>query len=108
MAKVKKRKNTQVKNIATFKYKKFHHKSLALRANYCSYYPSAGPAREIFGLQFTEAGFLHFAQWKSLIDTVRKAIKGKARMRLHLFCDMVARKKKTGIRMGKGKGTEVL
>jgi ribosomal protein L16/L10AE len=55
-------------------------------------------------LKFLTGGHLYLHQLKAMRDAVKKYIKGKADLRVHFNSKLLLRKKKTGMRMGKGKG----
>jgi ribosomal protein L16/L10AE len=58
----------------------------------------------LYGLKVVKGGRLYLHQMRAIRDAVRKYIKGKADLRVHFNSKILLRKKKTGMRMGKGKG----
>lgn len=104
---LKKKKKTggaQQFNISGWRFKKFHHKDLSEKINSTNYYLSSNFVNCSFGLKVLDGGHLYFHQMKAIREAVRKYIKGKAKMKVYVNSKLLLRKKKTGMRMGKGKG----
>ena len=72
--------------------------------NSTNYYLSSGFSESLYGLKFLSGGFLYLHQLTAMRDAVRKYIKGKANLKVNFNSRLLLRKKKTGMRMGKGKG----
>jgi large subunit ribosomal protein L16 len=100
----KKKKTGSEFNISGWKFKKFHRPDFRNAINGTNYYLSGGFSECLYGLKFLTGGHLYLHQLKAMRDAVKKYIKGKADLRVHFNSKLLLRKKKTGMRMGKGKG----
>lgn len=104
---IKKKKNKKAGiefNISGWRFKKFHRPDVRSKINSTNYYLSGGFYDCLYGLKVINGGHLYLHQLRSIRDAVRKYIKGKANLRVHFNSKLLLRKKKTGMRMGKGKG----
>lgn len=91
-------------NISGWRFKKFHRVDFSKKINSTNYYLSSGFSDCLYGLKVIRGGYLYFHQMRAIRDAVRKYIKGKANLRVNFNSKLLLRKKKTGMRMGKGKG----
>ena len=102
-----KKKKQQQYNISKWKFKKFHFKLNNKNNNNTNYYLSNKFRICSYGIRLLESGYLYSHQLKAMRDAVKKFIKGKSILRTYFSCNSLLRKKKTGMRMGKGKGPEL-
>lgn len=100
----KKKKSGSEFNISGWRFKKFHRSDVRTKVNSTNYYLSGGFSNCLYGLKVVNGGNLYLHQLRAMRDAVRKYIKGKANLRVHFNSKVLVRKKKTGMRMGKGKG----
>lgn len=106
MKKTKKSKNTKnIKNISLLKYGKFHY--CFKKINSTNYYLNEPFTFLNYGLKVLDQNFLYLWQYVTLKNTLKKFIKKKKNLKIKIICKFLLRKKKTGVRMGKGKGSEI-
>jgi len=103
--KSKKKKQVQLINISNWKFKKFHFFFNKKNINYTNYFLYKKHINITYGIKFIETGFLFWRQFKSIKDSIHKFIKGFTSMRVYIKCNKLYRKKRIGVRMGKGKGS---
>lgn len=106
MKKIKKNKSTKnITNISLLKYGKFHYRFKQI--NSTNYYLSEHFNSINYGLKVLDKSFLYLWQYTTLKNTLKKFIKKKRNLKIKIICKFLLRKKKTGVRMGKGKGSEI-
>ena len=104
----KSKKKQQHRNISGWRFKKFHFKSLKNKLNHNSYYLSHYHTECSYGLKVMESGYLYLQHLRCLTESIKKFIKDvpnkKSIIRNYISCVSLKRRKKQGLRMGKGKG----
>ena len=100
-----KKKNKNLINLSLMKYGKIHYNFKKI--NTTNYYLKQNFINFNFGLKILNTCFLYLWQYVTLKNMLKKFIKNKKKFKINIFCKFLLRKKKTGVRMGKGKGSEI-